>query len=94
MIKGINESKTLTKHMSCEYKCKFHDRKYNLNQKWNNNKCQHDCKNPKKHRVCEKIIFEILYLARIIDNSVITLDKIIKETKSIPSNVNAKKDGL
>ena len=23
MIKGINESKTLTKHISCECKCKF-----------------------------------------------------------------------
>ena len=23
MITGINESKTITKHISCEYKCKF-----------------------------------------------------------------------
>ena len=23
MITGINESKTLTKHISCEFKCKF-----------------------------------------------------------------------
>ena len=36
IITGINESKTLKKHMSCEYKCKFHGRKCNLNQKWNN----------------------------------------------------------
>ena len=32
MITGINESKTLTKHISCEYKCKFGGTKYNSNQ--------------------------------------------------------------
>ena len=37
MITGINESKTLTKHISCECKC---DRKKNLiEKKWNTNKC-------------------------------------------------------
>ena len=39
MITGINESKTLTKHISCKYKCKFDGRKGNSNQKWNNGKC-------------------------------------------------------
>ena len=29
MIAGRNESKTLTKHMSCECKCKFDGRKCN-----------------------------------------------------------------
>ena len=32
MITGINESKTLTKHISCECKCKFDGRKYNSDQ--------------------------------------------------------------
>ena len=32
MITGINESKILTKHISCEGKCKFDGRKFNLNQ--------------------------------------------------------------
>ena len=32
MIKGINESKTLTKHISCECKCEFDGRKCNSNQ--------------------------------------------------------------
>ena len=32
MVTVINESKTLTKHISCECKCKFDGRKYNLNQ--------------------------------------------------------------
>ena len=32
MITGINESKALTKHISCECKCKFDGRKCNLDQ--------------------------------------------------------------
>ena len=32
MITGINESKTLTKHISCEYRCKFDGRKCNSDQ--------------------------------------------------------------
>ena len=39
MITGINESKILTKQISCECKCKFDGRKCNSNQWWNNNKC-------------------------------------------------------
>ena len=54
MIRGVYESGTLAKHISCKCECKFDDRKYNLNKNWNNNKCQCDCKNPKEHCVCEK----------------------------------------
>ena len=50
MITGINESKTLTKHISCECKCRFDGRKVN------SDKCQCECK---KHHV-KKIIFGIL----------------------------------
>ena len=32
MITGINESKTLTKHISCECKCKFDEKKCNSKQ--------------------------------------------------------------
>ena len=39
MITGINEMKTLTEHISCEWKCKFDDRKCGSNQKWNDGKC-------------------------------------------------------
>ena len=35
----IDKLKTLTKHTSCEYKCKFDDRKCNSNQNWDNDKC-------------------------------------------------------
>ena len=57
MITGINESKILTKHISCKCKCKFDGRKCNSGQWWNNNKCWCECK---KHHVCEKTIFGIL----------------------------------
>ena len=33
MITGINESKTLTRHIPCKSKCKLDDRKCNSNQK-------------------------------------------------------------
>ena len=36
MIAGINESKTLTKHISSKYKCRFDGRKCNSDQWWNN----------------------------------------------------------
>ena len=39
MITRINESKTLTKYVSCKCKCKFDGRKSNSHQKWNNDKC-------------------------------------------------------
>ena len=39
MITGINESKTLTKHISCECKCRFDGRKCNSEQWWNKGKC-------------------------------------------------------
>ena len=38
-IVRVNESKTLISHISCECKYGFGDRKFNLNQKCNNNKC-------------------------------------------------------
>ena len=37
MTTRINESKTLTKHISCECKCKLDGRKYNLN--YDKDKC-------------------------------------------------------
>ena len=36
IITGINESKTSTKHVSCECKYKFGGRKFNSNSKLNN----------------------------------------------------------
>ena len=45
MITGMNESKILTKHISCECKYKFDGRKCNSDQWWNNDKCWCECKN-------------------------------------------------
>ena len=45
MIAGINGSKTLTKHISNERKCKFDRKICNSDQWWNNDKCQCECKN-------------------------------------------------
>ena len=50
MITGINESKALTKHISCECKCKFDGTKCNSNQWWNNDKYRFECKN---YHICE-----------------------------------------
>ena len=78
MITGKNESKTLTKHISCECKCKFDGRKCNSNQKLNNDKCWCECK---KHNICKKDYIwnpatcsceNGKYLANIADDSVIT----------------------
>ena len=57
MITGTNELQTLTKDISCEYKCRLDGRKYSSNQWWNNDKYQCECK---KFHVCEKRLFGIL----------------------------------
>ena len=100
MITGINELKTFTKHISCECKCRFDERKRKSDQWWNNNKCQCECNEP---HVCGKDYFwnpptcnfeNGKYLASIMDDSVITCDEIIesydRETKTVPTNFNEK----
>ena len=54
MIARTNESQTLIKHISYACKCKFHGRKCNSNQKWNNGKCRCRHKNQKEHYLCNK----------------------------------------
>ena len=95
MIAGINELKTLTKHISSECKCKFDGRKCNSDQWWNNDKCQCECK---RHHVCEKYYIwnpstctweNGKYLASIMDDSTITCDEIIviqRKNKNYSSN--------
>ena len=39
IIAGVNESKTLKKHLLCECKFCFDERKCNSDQGWNNDKC-------------------------------------------------------
>ena len=90
MITGINESRTLARHISCKCGCKFDGRKWKLNQKWNNNKCWCECKSLKEHCLCKKGYFwipatsswrNVKYAGSIIGNSVVLCDEIIEKTK-------------
>ena len=101
IMTGINESKTLIKHISFECKCKFHGRKCYSDQWWKNDRCWYECK---KGQLCKKNYFwnpatcscvNGKYLPSTIDDSAITCDEIIgsydKEAKNIPKNFNEKK---
>ena len=92
MITGINELKTLNKHILCESKCKFDNRKCNSKKNWNNDKCWCEYKNPVKTlcvqkrlylESCNMQLWKGKYLASITDDSVITCDEII-EKKTVP----------
>ena len=98
IIIGINESKTLTKHISCERKCKFDRTKCKSNQWWNNDKCRCECK---KHHICEEDYVwnpaicnceNGKYLASIMDDSGIICDEIIdvKERNFNEKNITCK----
>ena len=107
MITGVNGLKTLTKHISCQYKCKFDGAKCKSNQKWDYDKCWCKCQ---KHHTCEKDVWNPAtciykngkYLASITDVSVITCDEIInaeaksydEETKTVTTNFNEKKQSI
>ena len=101
LITGINESKTLTKHMSCQCECRSDGIKFNSDQWWDNNKYWSECV---KHHVCEKVYIwnhstfsceNRKYLASIMDNSAIICNEVTelqdKETKFIPKNFIEKK---
>ena len=73
-ITGKNESKTLTKDISCECKCKFDGRRCNSNKKGDKDKCWYECK---EHHIYEKDYIwnpptcsckNAKYLASITDN--------------------------
>ena len=51
----IYKSKILTKHVSCECRCKFDGRKCNSNEQWNNDKCRWQ-----KTGYLKKVMFGIL----------------------------------
>ena len=48
--------KPLLKHISCKFKCKFGCRKFNSNQKYNNNKCWYEFRNQKQKKNNKKTI--------------------------------------
>ena len=103
MLTNKNEAKTMTKHISCDCKCKFNSTTCNSNQKWNNKTCQCECKNYHK---CKKdynwdpstcICENSKYLKSIADTSVIECDEIItvmdivstKKINTIAANVTS-----
>ena len=99
MITGINESKTLTKYISCECKCKFDGRNCNSDQWWNNYKCSRESK---KREKCEKeYIWNSAacnckngkYLASIMEDSAIMCDEII-ESYEEEKKFNEKKQSV
>ena len=51
MITNKNLAKIMTKHISCDCKCKFNSTTCNSKQKWNNETSQCECKN---YRTCRK----------------------------------------
>ena len=63
LITGINESKILTKHISCDCEYKFGGRKCNSNQKWKNDKCVCESKIRKNIMCVKTVIFGILLRA-------------------------------
>ena len=104
MITGINESKRLTKHISCQCKWNFDGTKCKSNKWWNSDKYRCECK---KHHICEKDYVwnpakcnceNGKYLASIKDDSVIMCDEVIKsydeKIKTIPTNFDEKKYNL
>ena len=100
MLTNKSEAKAMTKHISCDCKCKFSSATCNWNQKWNNKTGKCECKNYHK---CKKhswspsaCIYEnSKHLKSIADTSVIACDWIIsvidivstKLTNTIATNV-------
>ena len=84
MIAGLNELETLTKHISCECKCKFYGRNCKSNQWQNNDKCRCKCE---KHHICGKnYVWNSAtcncesgkHLASIMNDSAIIYDEVIE----------------
>ena len=103
LITNKTDAKTVTKHISCDFKCKFNSKKCNSNQKWNNETCQWKCKNYRKCKnyyswnpttgICENS----KYLKSIGHTSVIKCDENIavmdivstKMTNAVATNVTS-----
>ena len=103
MITNKDEAKAMTKHISCDCKCKFNSSTYNSKQQWNNKTCQCECKNYHK---CEKdyswnpitcISENSKYLKSVADTSVakcvgnvIVIDNVsTKKTNIIATNITS-----
>ena len=103
MTAGTSESKALTKHISCECKCKLDGTKCNSNQWWNKDKCR--CEYKKHHLFEKEYVWNPAtgncengkYLASIMDDSGIICDEVIDvddETNFIEKKATCKTQNL
>lgn len=80
--------------------------KCSLNQKWNNNKCCRECKNPIKNCACkeyfvwnssdfscetDEYLKNYAYMKNLFNSSVITCDKVIDTSRTASSDSKKKK---
>ena len=92
-----SEVKTLVKRVSCDCKCKINfcncNSTCNSDQKWNNDKCQYECK---KYCMCIKdyscnpstcICENSRYSKSVVDDSVILCNEIVKVADSVSNSV-------
>ena len=100
MLTNKSEAKAMTKHISCDCKCKFSSTTCHWNQKWNNKtgQCErknyHECK---KHSwnpsacICEnsKLLKSIAETSLIACDEIISVIDIVstKSTNTIATNV-------
>ena len=101
VITNKNEAKAMTKHISCDCKCKFSSTTCNSNQKWNSKTCQcqrrnyHECEKDYSWNPSTCICENNKILKGIPDTSVIECDEITtvmvstKMTNTITTNVTS-----
>ena len=101
MITNEDEAKAMTKHVSCDCKCKFNSTTCNSKQIWNNETCKCECKNYHKREKdysqnpSRCICGNSKYLKSVADTSVDKCDEILifidnlstKKTNTITTNV-------
>ena len=102
MITNKNEAKTMTNHVSCDFKCNFNSTTCNSNQIWNNDTCQYECKS---YCTCKKnyswnpstcICESDTYLESMADwmNFIDRVDIVsTKMTNTTTTNVSTNSDG-
>ena len=81
----------MNKYIPCKYKCNFHGKKCNSDQKWNKQLCLRECKSPRKHNARASTCKSCKYLKSIIRDSVILCDEIIELTKTFPTKTTSTK---
>ena len=57
----IGESESLTKHISCDCKCRFDSKKCYSGQEWNKELCRCQCKSPVTSFVWKRVCLESSY---------------------------------